>query len=749
MSTHVLYLALGESRVRGTRVHVEKLAAAGREVVLVVSGHAAWDDLPEIPGVRVLRAGLNKKGSAWRAARKLVLAKDGPLKNADLLVAGDAQALPVAWTALRRRPGLEFRLEPYENTERVTEPADLAVLTPWYPSPNNPFAGSFVQAAAEAVAHRYDRISILHTEDWPGSADPLLQDAIKATAERFLDRRELIPVLDTPEGVVTRVPVPISVRRNYAVWVARQEEALRKALPTGRIEAPVVHAHTGIYGGVLAMHLARPDARIVVTEHSSFLEKVFRQPAGRKLYDEVLHRADEFLCVSKHLRDQIVREFPHHDGKIRIVPNVIDFERFTAEAKPSEKLLKWLYVGRLLPAKGVVPLLEAFALVAEKEPEATLTMVGAGSLREQLLERAEELGLGDRFTILPPVQPEEVNGLMHRYDLLVHASRAETFGMTVVEANAAGLPVLVTRSRGPEETLAGIEELAGGLMDVSDDPQVIVDAYWELRERFDQLDLDRAREVLVSRYSREVVGRRLIEVYEDRAPAIEPDPEPDDAVDTEAAEAVAATPAAPAAQAADGAPAPGRALLLAYTPARPRRVADFANYLAARGIEVHLVTAREGAWARTQLDERVRVHNIEKAEQRLLIPRGERFVVYRAPRAVLRRVDRLAGKQRDKVAPELAVKATWRAHSKLASGFHKKVFHRGYRVVRPRIYAKIAEREVLPQLRLDPTDVVFACDTNAAPTAWRIAQAYPELRVTNEMDRAKFEHLPVVDPAGS
>ncbi|MCX4677308.1 glycosyltransferase family 4 protein [Streptomyces sp. NBC_01433] len=747
-STHVLYLALGESRVRATRAHVESLTAQGRDVVLVIADREEWNDLPENPRVRVIRASRNRKGAAWRAARGIITSRNGPLRHADLLVAGDAQALPAAWAALRRRPDLDFRLEPYAESGRPTEPADLAVVTPWYPSPNNPFAGAFVQAAVKAVAGDYERISVLHTEDWAGKADPALEDAIKITSDRLRDQHALIPVLDTPEGAVTRVPVPLTTRRRYANWAGAQTAALRRALPTGRIEAPVIHAHTGIYGGVLAMRLARPDARIVVTEHSSFLAKVFKQSASRKLYDQVLHRADEFLCVSTYLRDQIVQEFPHHVGKIRIVPNVINFEQFTPEAKPSEKLLKWLYLGRLIPTKGVSTLLEAFAEVAGSEPEATLTMVGTGSLREDLIARGHELGLGDRFRVLAPVPPEEVNKLMHQYDLLVHPSHFETFGMTVVEANAAGLPVLVTRSHGPEDSLEGIEELAGALMDVDEDPSIIVTAYWGLRERYSGLDLAKARATLVGKYSREVIGHQLVELYEGRAPAIEPAVEE---VSRNAGPAVASGAKAASLPAKTGTSAvvadavPGRVVLLAFTPARAQAIAEFANFLAARGVQIDLVTARKGTLARAALDSRVRLVDVEPAERRLVIPRGERFVVYRVPRAVLKRADRLAKKHQDKLAPELAVKAAKRAHSRMADGFHKKVFQPSYRTIRPRVFAKIAQRNALEQLELDQTDHVFVCDTNATLTGWRIARAHPHLNVTTHLSHALFEHLPVLD----
>ncbi|WP_372499435.1 glycosyltransferase family 4 protein [Streptomyces sudanensis] len=195
------------------------------------------------------------------------------------------------------------------------------------------------------------------------------------------------------------------------------------------------------------------------------------------------------------------------------MPNPVSLDRFTPGPERSPELLRWLYLGRLVEPKGVKELLEAFALVAAEEPRATLTMVGHGTAEEELRARGAELGLGERFRILPPVAPEAVGPLMHGYDLLVHASRRETFGMTIVEAIASGLPVLTTRSGGPQETLRGIETLAGALMDVSDDPRVIVDAYRELRDRAGALDLPAAREVLEGRIGCEAVGKRLVEVY--------------------------------------------------------------------------------------------------------------------------------------------------------------------------------------------------------------------------------------------
>jgi glycosyltransferase involved in cell wall biosynthesis len=192
--------------------------------------------------------------------------------------------------------------------------------------------------------------------------------------------------------------------------------------------------------------------------------------------------------------------------------------RFAVRADPPAEPLRWLYLGRLMAHKGVLPLLEAFARVAATDPRVTLTLAGAGVERDRLARRSAELGLSGRVDIVPPVPPAEVTALLHRHDLLVHASLRETFGMTVVEAVATGTPVLAARSAGPAETLAGVEEQAGAVFEPTEDPAVIAEAYHKLRDRFGELDLVGARAELEARYGSDAVGARLHEAYTEPGP---------------------------------------------------------------------------------------------------------------------------------------------------------------------------------------------------------------------------------------
>ncbi|WP_319458449.1 glycosyltransferase family 4 protein [Micromonospora sp. RTP1Z1] len=725
-------MALGPHRVRAAERHMAQLTADGAQVVLVAPDLPEWSDVEVPRDVPVHPVDAPDSRAASRAARRLLRDRNGPLHDADLLVVGDPYAFPAAWDAAARRGDLTVAFEPTAEPRRRPAPADLAVVTPWYPSANNALAGAFVQATIGAVRRDHPRISVLHTEDWPYRYDAPNVEAISVAARRLTDRVGPL-IQDTAAGEVTRVPVPISSRRDYAAWALGHVEAMRRTLPTGQIEAPLVHAHTGIYGGVVAQRLARPDARVVVTEHASFLEAIFKQPAARRLYEEALHRADVFLCVSRHLHDQVRDAFPHHAHKLRVIPNAIDFTEFAPRPKPPRDLLRWLYVGRLSAQKGVDRLLAAFLAVAAEEPEATLTLVGAGPLVEHIREEITRSPYGNRMDLRPAVAPSEVPELMRTHDLLVHASPAETFGMTVVEAVACGTPVLVAASEGPQETLSGLNGRAGLLVEISEDPAVLVEGFRELRKRIDELDLPAARASLVQRYGREAVAARLREVY--AAPELAPVEVAVPASVPTAAGHVAA-PTAPviagAAPTSSDDPAAPRVVLVAISPPQFKVVRQYVRRLVERGYGVDVITNDPLQWRRSEVDERVRLLRLDTAERRRPVLWTEHLFVYRAPGKALS-VTRKRARASESLWPELFVSRLERTHGSFARWFHTSVFYPGYRVVRSHVLWRIVRRDVLPKLDLSRTERVVVAGVFGVSIAWQLGRLRPDLMVTTSL----------------
>ncbi|MEU5990650.1 glycosyltransferase [Spirillospora sp. NPDC047418] len=386
----------------------------------------------------------------------------------------------------------------------IADDRDVAIVTPWYPIPQKPFAGAFVQAMVEATAPGSGEVTVYHTDAWSAKMKPDAVDAA-AAAHRKLLPRALHRAPTVAGAGLLRVPVLVPSGTSYADLAGHHASWLREALGGEPIPAPVVHGHVGLRGGWTALENARPDARVFVTEHASFLDRVLEQPDSRDRYEEVLERCTGFFAVSEVVRGLLAEAFPALAGKIELISNPISFDE--PRPRPVTELRRWLYVGNLIEHKGVQLLLEAFAKCHAEEPGLTLTLVGSGALEGQLADRAAELGIADAVTLTGALAPDEAMRRMREHDLLVHPSRGETFGVAIVEAVAAGLPVLVTRCGGPQVTLAGVADAAGEMIDVDDDPETIVAGYRSLRERFpDGLDLPEARRVLDERYGHRTVA---------------------------------------------------------------------------------------------------------------------------------------------------------------------------------------------------------------------------------------------------
>jgi glycogen(starch) synthase len=396
----------------------------------------------------------------------------------------------------------------------------LAVVSPWYPAPNKRYNGSFVKAAVEAAQPRFGNVEVFHTEEWTMSMPRVVRALIaRLYTSLITDPARGILAMREPEGRVHRIPVPVVPRLPYADLSRAHERFLRAALRGGRLPGHVVHGHVGLPGGWAALTNAEPGARVFVTEHATYLDVMLGQPSGREMYDEVLDRVTGLFCVSDLLRRQLTAEFPHHAGKVHVVPNPVPFERIPVRDEPVCDLRRWLYVGGFSERKGVRWVLEAFAICRRERPDLELTLVGGGALRPALVSRVAELGLRDAVRIVDPVPPGQVFGYFRSHDLLVHPSRYETFGMTLVESVASGTPVLVTRCGGPEETLAGTGGDAGALIDVTDRPDEIVAGYHGLTDRLPSMDVSRARAVLESRYGYTAVADLLSSYYFENGPA--------------------------------------------------------------------------------------------------------------------------------------------------------------------------------------------------------------------------------------
>jgi len=163
------------------------------------------------------------------------------------------------------------------------------------------------------------------------------------------------------------------------------------------------------------------------------------------------------IAVSREAARYVSRHFP---GEYRIVPNGVDTARFRprAAAPPPAAELRVLFVGRCDPRKGLAALLEALALARRGEgaggarPRLSLRVVGEGPERPALERRARAAGLPVEF--LGGIPRAELPDQYRAADIFVAPSTdGESFGVSLLEALASGLPVVASRIPGYAETL--------------------------------------------------------------------------------------------------------------------------------------------------------------------------------------------------------------------------------------------------------------------------------------------------------
>ncbi|MCP2367324.1 glycosyltransferase involved in cell wall biosynthesis [Agromyces flavus] len=393
----------------------------------------------------------------------------------------------------------------------------LTVATPWYPTNHHRMAGSFVAEQARLAAEldgirSAGGLQVVHGEEWGAGAAAdaaRLRPAFDATLDAL--RRTAGTRVSGGSGPVHRVPV-LTVGGDD--W-GRRGEALvrdvRRAL--GEFASPAVHGHVGYFGGLLAARLAQPGARVVATEHSTTLRDVLAQPQARDHYAELIDRADAVFCVSELVRAQVLDRVDDPHGRVQVLANPVDFAGAPRRTSPPTALHRWVFIGGLIERKGVLRLARAFAIAARENPEVTLSMYGTGPLRDQVDAIAREAGVADRLHLHGVLGHRELLAELPSHDVLFAPSTYETFHLAVPEAVAAGLPVIVTRSGGPEEALAGVEDRVGRFVDVEESPDQLVDAWRDLSAGLGALDLDGARAELDRRYGLDAVRQRLARAY--------------------------------------------------------------------------------------------------------------------------------------------------------------------------------------------------------------------------------------------
>jgi glycosyltransferase involved in cell wall biosynthesis len=305
------------------------------------------------------------------------------------------------------------------------------------------------------------------------------------------------------------------------------------------IEADVYEAHT-VSGYAFLRKLKEKGIRkpFIQTVHGVLADEYMQSSKGRlptfrtklsnllmwqlsKFESEAAKNATLVVTVSQYSARKMVELYHVDEAKIRIIPNGVDAERFKP-AFDKEKIREKiglnknkryvLFVGRLVPRKGLYHLVETARQVLKENKETVFVVVGEGPLRNHLVSAVKREGQSENFVFLSEVSDLLLQDLYSCVDLFILPSAQEGQGMALLEAQAAAIPVVAFNVSGVREA---VRDKQTGLLVKEADSTALADAVLRLQsdKSVSQKMGQQGREFVQKNFSWDVCAEKMLHVY--------------------------------------------------------------------------------------------------------------------------------------------------------------------------------------------------------------------------------------------
>jgi len=408
----------------------------------------------------------------------------------------------------------------------------ILMLPSWYPTKEDPVAGSFFKEQAQALAQYFDFFVALVT--FPSfSFRSFLRQSLRRARISIDASTRLVPEIHCvayshmPERILR-----FFIRRDcFKGTVLKKAERLiedhyddrrcRTYLKVYRLlerdygfKPDLIYAMTAQTNGVEAYSLAKAiGTPVILAEHVPFPFPGSMVTAKVRM---AIERCASILSVSNHLSRLILMQ--RIDCNPIVVGNMIDENRFPLKQtkKAGKSSMNVLFVGAYSFFKDYDTFFKAMAhLRTISGSSFSITIVGYDvskgySMGEQkFMDHLNRYNLADICELVSKVSRNDMARYYQKSDLLVSTSIQETFGVACIEAMASGLPVFATKSGGVEDF---IDDSCGRLFDLKDYRSLAesINDFFEKRTVFDSMDI---RNKIVGRYGINAFTDRISKIF--------------------------------------------------------------------------------------------------------------------------------------------------------------------------------------------------------------------------------------------
>ena len=226
-------------------------------------------------------------------------------------------------------------------------------------------------------------------------------------------------------------------------------------------EYQIVHGHIGSTAAIY-LNCARKKGKYTIAHsHSSGTDHSLHSLLYGLLSYNTRNIADYFFgCSEVAGIDRYGYKITENIDKFKVLPNAIDIKKYIYSSESRESMRKELgynqneviigHVGRMTAEKNHALIIDIFRCIYMRESKARLLLIGDGKLREELKQKVVDLGLEQRVLFMGV--RSDVNRLMQAMDIFVFPSIFEGLPVTMVEAQAAGLPCVIS-NKVPDECI--------------------------------------------------------------------------------------------------------------------------------------------------------------------------------------------------------------------------------------------------------------------------------------------------------
>lgn len=374
----------------------------------------------------------------------------------------------------------------------------VLVFPGWYPSKVDKLTGDFIQRHMYSIA-RQCRVSVVFPVKDPSIKE---RETVTVASGNLTEVYHYYPSFSSIRWVDSFLSF---ICYNY--YCIKTARSLHKQ---GKIN--LVHLYVLQKNQLLgfALRLLFNISYVVSEQSTLYVDGRFDKMdwAGKEIIKWVFKHSLAFHAVSGYLLNALKNKLSlsRHPGVV--IPNVVDAELFFYNNRQSERPVTFVHVSNMVYQKNVEGMLQAFAKVRKETNNFLLNLVGP--LPDAIRLLIEELELTNTTKIWNERNYRQVAEIMQKSSVFVFFTRHETFGCVIIEANACGLPVIVTDL---EVTREVVTPGVNGVFVESENVDSLAEKILQMinnRQKFDPITISQQTR---NKYNYDRIGGLFIEWY--------------------------------------------------------------------------------------------------------------------------------------------------------------------------------------------------------------------------------------------